>query len=121
MAARKREREKDVAAVVEEAKGVDLVNYPSAWSDLDVLSGDTHVDAIEIDPAGVSVAGDSFRGVANVYVVLEYGGGQGPEGFTDTGAFLGKFEGHFDEHRKPVIDNFTVDTSPFYAGEEAAG
>jgi hypothetical protein len=107
--------------VIDEVKQVDLVGHPEAWTDLDALSPKTQVDAIEVDPAGVTVSDNDFRGVANVYVILVYGGGEEPRGFTTSEAFLGKFKGHFDEHQKPIVDEFKVDTSPFYAGEEAAG
>ena len=104
--------------IVAAVKEADLKAF-DAWSDLEVLSSRTQVDAIRVDPAGVSVSDDGFRGIANVYVVLEYAGGPGKESFTTSDAFLGKFRGHFEDG-KPVLDQFTVDTSPFYAGEEEA-
>jgi Predicted pPIWI-associating nuclease len=104
--------------VVAAVKDADLTAF-DAWSDLDVLSSRTQIDAIEVDPAGISISNDGFHGVANVYVVLEYGGGEDDDGFTTSDAFLGKFAGHFD-NGNPVLEKFTVDTSPFYAGEEAA-
>ena len=92
-------------------------DYPiaesAAWGDLDALSAQTVVDGIEVDPEGVTVDRDGrFRGVSNVYVGLQYGSGE--DGFETSDGFLARFEGHFDEVRTPVIDKFTVDTSPFY-------
>lgn len=108
----------DSKKIVAAVKQADLKAF-DAWSDLEVLSSRTQVDAIRVNPEGISISEDGFRGVANVYVVLEYAEGPGKEGFTTSDAFLGKFKGHFEDGN-PVLDQFTVDTSPFYAGEEAA-
>jgi hypothetical protein len=46
---------------------------------------------------------------------LVYGEGD-KEGFTATDGFLGKSSGHLEDI-KPVIDQFTVDTSPFFESQ----
>ena len=110
-------RQDAVDAIVKAVENLDLTAFPEAWNELDVLSTHTQIDGIQVDPAGVSVSGKSFRGVAPVYVVLEYGG-QNDDGFTTSDSFLGTFSGHLDEGGRPVVDTFAVDTSPFFAGEE---
>jgi len=104
--------------IIASIEALDLTNLPT-WSDLGALSTHTHVDAIEADPEGIWVSGKSFHGVASVYVFLEYGG-NGEEEFTATDAFRAKFSGHFDDSGAAIIDDFNVDTSAFFAGEEMA-
>jgi hypothetical protein len=84
----------------------------SAWGDLDVLSTHTSVEDVEVEDEGVVITGDTFTGVANVYVTLQYGKND-DEGFSESESFLGSFQGHF-EQGVPVIDNCTVDTRSFY-------
>jgi len=93
----------------------DLTTSP-AWSDLDELSSQTLLDGVEIDPDGVIVKGQKFKGPVSVYVLLQYGS-KNDEGFETSDSFMGEFEGHFDENNKPIIDNVRIDTSPFYEGE----
>jgi hypothetical protein len=91
----------------------------SAWNDLDVLSTHTYIDGIEVDPAGIIFEnGKKFHGVVNIYVLLEYGP-NGSDNFQTSESFLGRFHGHLEPDGKPVVDDVTVDTSPFYEGEEA--
>lgn len=104
-----------VAEIVDAVEQLELTDFPSAWGALDALSNRTQVDAIQVDPEGVTVSGNAFRGIAPVYVVLEYGG---EDGFTTSDSFLGRFKGHFDKSGRPVVDDFSVDTTPFYAGAE---
>lgn len=105
-----------LAAIVDAVEQMDLTGFPEAWNELDILSNRTQIDAIQVDPAGISISGKGFRGVAPVYVSLEYGAKQ--DRFTTSDSFLGKFSGHFDDHGSPIVDEFSVDTSPFFAGEE---
>jgi hypothetical protein len=106
-------RTKDVIKAVED---YDLYKSPS-WPDLDDLSDDTSVDAVDVDPAGIIFEPkDQFHGLANVYVLLQYREDQ-QDGFETSDSFLGRFEGHFDTNGTPVIDKISIDTSPFYEGE----
>jgi hypothetical protein len=85
----------------------------TAWNKLDMLSTHTHVDTIEVDPEGIIIEDNkTFRGVANVYVSLEYGSKR--DSFTTSDSFLGHFKGHFGPKNAPIIDEFDVDTSSFY-------
>ncbi len=102
-----------VQEVIQAVENFELTES-QAWGDLDVLSTHTHVDAVEVDPAGVIIEpGDRFRGVANVYLLLQYGS-DADDGFQTSEALLGKFKGHFDAAHKPVVEILSVDTSPFY-------
>jgi Predicted pPIWI-associating nuclease len=109
---RKRQR---VDKIVKAMKDFDLTNSP-AWSDLDQLSAHTLLDGLEVDPDGVIIKGESFKGPISVYVLLQYGINTQDE-FETSDSFMGEFEGHFDQDKEPVIDSVTIDTSPFY-GEE---
>jgi hypothetical protein len=100
-----------VDEIVEAMSRAELTGY-DAWGDLDALSTHTGVDGIEVDPAGVTVEGEHFSGLATIYVALQYGSGD-DDGFETSDAFEGKFEGHF-EGKRPVIDKLTVDTKHFY-------
>ncbi len=111
VAMKKREQ---IAEIADTVRAVQLTTFP-AWNDLDVLSNHTRIDGIGVDPEGITVRGSQFSGLAAVYVVLEYD--QGPDQFTTSEAFRGKFTGHI-EAGKPVIEDFTVDTSPFFADAE---
>jgi hypothetical protein len=48
-----------------------LTEY-DAWKDLDALSTHTGVDSIYVDPVGIELNGDRFRGLAAIYVALQY-------------------------------------------------
>jgi hypothetical protein len=103
-------------AVIDAIRHYNLTKSPS-WKDLDALSTRTHVDGLEVDPAGIIFESeDRFRGVLNVYVVLEYASETNDE-FQTSDSFLGKFKGHFNKKGYPVIDEIKVDTSPFFEGE----
>jgi len=102
---------KKISAIVDAVSNAALTEY-DAWNDLDALSTHTDVDGIDVDPAGIELNGDEFRGLAAIYVALQYGSGN-EERFETSDTFEGQFEGHFDGTR-PVIDKITVDTSPFY-------
>lgn len=104
-----------IRAVMDAVENYELAES-AAWSDLDALSTHTYIDGIEIDPEGVILEDNRFHGVMNVYVLLTYGSDK-EDGFETSDAFLGQFEGHFNPEGKAVIDNLTVDTSPFYEGE----
>jgi hypothetical protein len=112
----KQDNHEKVRAVIDAVREFDL-SESAAWSDLDVLSTQTTVDGIEVDPEGVIIEnGNRFRGIANVYVALRYG--SGPDSFETSDGFLGTFRGHLEKDGVPVIEEFTVDTAPFFAGEE---
>ncbi len=104
-------------AIINAIEEYDLVDS-SAWSDLDVLSTHTSVDALEVDPEGVIIeANGDFRGIANVYVLLKYGTNS-DDGFETSDSFIAHFRGHLDGEGNPVIEDLHVDTSSFYEGEE---
>lgn len=105
-----------LAAVMQVMSDFDLTES-QAWSDLDALSSNTYIDDLEVDPEGVIIEENEFKGVMNVYVVLHYGGND-DDAFDTSDAFRGQFSGHFDED-KAVVDSVTVDTSPFFEGESA--
>ncbi len=113
----KQDYQQKIRAVIEAVREFDLVES-AAWSDLGALSSQTTVDGIEVDPEGVIIEdGNRFRGIANIYVALRYGGA---DSFETSDGFLGAFRGHLEKDGVPVIEEFTVDTSPFFAGEELA-
>jgi hypothetical protein len=105
-----------IEAIADKVEHLDLAQLP-AWSNLDELSNRTTLDGIEVDPAGITISGQDFKGVANVYVVLDYRGRPGEEGFTTSDSFLAEFSGRI-ESGEPIIDTFAVDTSPFFEGED---
>lgn len=99
------------AAIAEAVRSVDLADFPRAWSALDILSNQTTVDAILVEPAGISIEGDRFRGLASVQVALHYGGKKGA--FTASESFLGEFRGKIVGNT-PSIEEFDVDTTPYH-------
>ena len=110
---RRSKRDNRVQAVIDSVQNFEL-SESSSWSDLDALSNRTYVDQIEVDPAGVIIErGGHFQGMMNVYVLLEYGS-SGDDRFETSDSFLGRFKGHFDQKQAAVIDEISVDTSPFY-------
>ena len=110
-----RERQSDprLPAVMQAIADFDLTQS-SAWADLDALSSRTLIDDVEVEPEGIIIEGDRFRGLMNVYVVLQYGGSK--DSFQTSDAFRALFEGHFSGSIAE-IENVRVDTSPFFAGE----
>lgn len=106
----------DIVKIIQMVKRVKLDQFPKVKHDLAELANETTVEKIGIDPAGVLVDGKKFEGLAAVYVALKYHEGSGD--FTTSEAFRGKFRGHMRGNKEPVIDEFTVDTSPFFAGAE---
>lgn len=114
----KQDNHQKVRAVIDAVRGLEL-SETAAWSDLDALSSQTTVDGIEVDPEGVIFEDENrFRGIANVYVALRYGSGS--DSFETSDGFLGTFRGHIKKNGAPVVEEFTVDTTPFFAGEELA-
>lgn len=109
-------RKERVGAVLQAVSDFDLTQS-DAWSDLDELSTHTHIDEVEVDPEGIILDEDRFKGMMNIYVLLQYGR-DSHEGFQTSDAFRAWFNGHF-EGAEAVIDGVKVDTSPFYEGETA--
>lgn len=86
-----------------------------AWKDLDKLSPNTVVDAIEANTEGIFASGkDAFQATATVYVVLHFGDGRDSVSTTD--AFPAHVEGSVDQRNHVKIHNFSIDTSSFYGG-----
>ncbi len=79
-----------------------------AWSDLDALSSNTRIEAVEVFEDAIRYVGEKFQGPINVHVSLQY-----PEDVTFTETFPGRFEGKWKEG-EPLIDRVAVDTSSFY-------
>lgn len=94
--------------IVEAVRDVELTET-AAWSDLDVLSSRTVIEAIEVFEDEIRTTGDNFEGPINVHVTLQY-----PENITMSETFPGRFEGRWKSD-KAVIENVSVDTSSFYA------
>jgi hypothetical protein len=111
----KAKRDDQIAEIVKAMQTYDLGSSP-AWSDLDALSSHTFLDGVEVDPDGIIVRGSEFRGPLSIYVVLQYSEANDDENFKTSDSFMGEFKGHFDKD-VPIIDQVTVDTSPFYEGE----
>jgi hypothetical protein len=105
-----------VGAIMQAISDYDLTQS-GAWKDLDALSTHTYLDDTEVDPEGIVLFDDGFKGFISIYVLLQYGSNK-KEGFQTSDAFRGLFTGHFDG-TTAVIDEVSVDTSPFYAGETA--
>src|SRR5258708_6122896 len=110
-------RDQKVARIVEAVEGYDLPGSP-AWADLDALSTHTFLDGIEVDPDGIIIRENKFKGAMAVYVLLQYGSDK-DDGFKTSDSFMGEFNGNFDDTGTPQIDSVTVDTSPFFEGERA--
>lgn len=108
------QRATQVAAVLQAISDFDLTSS-EAWTQVASLSPNTLIDDVEVDPEGVIIEGDRFKGVMSVYVVLQYGGAK-KSAFQTSEAFRGQFHGHFNG-ASAVIDTVTVDVSPFFAGE----
>lgn len=106
----------DRQTIIEALRQYDIKKSPS-WSELEKLSHKTDIDGVDVDPAGIILEKEQFRGVANVYVLLAYDGKK-KSGLQTSDSFLGRFRGHFDDQRRPIIDDFSIDTSPFYEGEK---
>src|SRR4051812_18216231 len=111
------ERERQISDILKAIKTYDIASS-TAWPELEALSSHTFLDGVEIDPDGIIVKGNQFRGPISVYVVLKYNE-PNEDNFETSDSFMGEFNGHFDEHENPVIDSVTVDTSPFFEGETA--
>lgn len=107
------ERDRYVA-IAKAVRDYDIYASP-VWSDLDELSTHTSVDDVEVDLSGIIIEGDSFRGVANVYVTLQYGRDD-DEGFHESESFLANFSGRFMAG-EPEIGNFSIDTSSRFESE----
>jgi hypothetical protein len=99
---------KKAHAIAEAVRNIELSTM-EAWSDLDRLSSNTHVEAIEIFEDEIRLTGSRFQGPINLHVTLQY-----PENVTLSETFPGRFEGEWRKDR-PFIDRVVVDTSSFYA------
>lgn len=101
-----------VARIAELIRDIDVTDL-AIWDDLDILSTHTFVDDVEVLEDGIVIRpDDTFSGVFNIYVSLQYGANN-DEGFTTSDSFLVSFDGHFEDNQ-PVIDSSSVDTSAFY-------
>ncbi|OCX29104.1 hypothetical protein QU42_19395 [Bradyrhizobium sp. UASWS1016] len=78
-----------------------------AWDDLDILSSNTHVEAIEVFEDEIRFDGNRIEGPINVHVTLQYS-----EDVVLSESFPGRFEASW-ENGKPSIKRIVVDTSSF--------
>lgn len=93
--------------IADAVRNVELTEM-DAWNDLDALSSNTRIEAVEVFEDEIRFSGEAFQGPINVHVTLRY-----PENVTFTETFPGRFEGKWREGR-PLIDKVAVDTSSFY-------
>jgi hypothetical protein len=93
-------------AVAEAVRNVELVET-EAWGELDVLSSNTRVEAVEVFEDEIRFDGKRFKGPINVHVTLQY-----PENVTLSETFPGRFEASW-RSGAPSIDRVVVDTSSF--------
>jgi Predicted pPIWI-associating nuclease len=107
-ALRKLEPAERARRIADEVKNLELT-ATGAWSDLDILSSNTQVEAIEVFEDEIRQFPDRFEGPINVHVTLNY-----PEDVMLSETFPGRFEGRWDGDT-PSIANVSVDTSSFYA------
>lgn len=97
-------------AVAAAARSFDVRGSP-AWQDLSGISNDIELDDVEVDPAGIVLKDDWFRGVMNLYVLLKFAG----SGLESAESFPAFFEGRFDADGKPTIERLDVKTGSFFA------
>lgn len=95
-----------IGAIINAVKDVDLTDT-EAWNDLDILSSNTRIEAIEVFGEEIKKNGKRIAGPINVYVTLNY-----PENTTLSERFPGRFEGEWSDG-KPEIHRITVNTSSF--------
>jgi hypothetical protein len=100
------EKARAIAAAVRDIE----LSTTDAWSDLNILSSNTHIEAIEVFEDEIRQTDDGrFEGPINIHVTLQY-----PENVTMSETFPGRFEGGWKGNR-PSIEKVAVDTSSFYS------
>jgi hypothetical protein len=82
-----------------------------AWSELDVLSNRTIIEAIEVFEDEIKIRENAFEGLFNIHCQLSYG--HGAAAFTLSETFPGRFEGHLLEGGEVDLERVMVDTSGF--------
>jgi hypothetical protein len=92
--------------IAEAVRNVEIVGT-EAWGELDLLSSNTLVEAIEVFEDEIRFDGTRFAGPINVHVTLEYA-----KDVTLSETFPGRFEARW-EGDAPSIDRILVDTSSF--------
>jgi hypothetical protein len=97
---------KQTQAIADAVRKVEIVGT-EAWSELDVLSSNTLVEAIEVFEDEIRFDGERFEGPINVHVTLRYS-----ENVTLSETFPGRFEARWKDNG-PSIDRLFVDTSSF--------
>ena len=101
-----------ISAILQAAESYD-VKQSSAWRELQSLSKGVQLDDKEIDPEGIVLMDNRFKGAMNLYVLLPFGTGSAKVETTES--FAGRFEGHFLDGGAAQIDDLTVNTSSFFA------
>ena len=104
------ERNLDAARrrVIEAVRAFPFAESPVAQQ-LQSLAPKYEIEGIEIEPEGVIISGDSFRGAMNLYVLLAF-----PDGLESAEAFLGHFEGTF-QGDEPAITRVELKLGSFFA------
>ncbi|WP_315707343.1 MULTISPECIES: hypothetical protein [unclassified Bradyrhizobium] len=93
-------------AIAEAVRSLQLTQT-EVWNELDALSFNTQVEAVEVFEDEIRVNGARFEGPINVHVTLGY-----PENVTLSETFPGRFEARWRDDA-PSIDRVFVDTSSF--------
>jgi hypothetical protein len=88
------------------------------WGNIKALSSLSTLEGVQVDPAGIDLADDSFSGVMSVNVLLQYDAGNSgaadEQAFADGESFLGHFTGHFDANGSAIVDQVSVEVPPSY-------
>lgn len=92
--------------IAEAVRNVEIVGT-EAWSELDLLSSSTLIEAVEVFEDEIRFDGTRFAGPINVHVTLRYG-----KDVTLSETFPGRFEARW-KGDAPSIDRILVDTSSF--------
>ncbi len=102
----KAEKDARVRAIADAVRNVEITET-EAWSDLDALSTNTNIEALEVFEDEIRIEEPEFKGPINFHVTLQY-----PENLTWSETFPGRFEGEWKDG-EAVIHRVTVDTSSF--------
>ena len=97
----------DKARVLADAVRNTELAETEAWADLDILSTNTHIEAVEVFEDEIRSDGERFEGPINVHVTLQYS-----DDVTLSETFPGRFEGSW-KSGAPSVERITVDTSSF--------
>jgi hypothetical protein len=97
---------KQTHEIAEAVRNVEIVGT-EAWGELNSLSSNTLVEAVEVFEDEIRFDGTRFEGPINVHVTLRYA-----KDVTLSETFPGRFEARWKSDA-PSIDRVVVDTSSF--------